>query len=106
MTLVCFVVPITIQGQAHATEFLRGLERGIHTTLGSRGSGLSGGQQQRVALARALFRNAPVLVLDEPTSAQDAHTAASIRESVTQQSRRGTTVILIAHDLKAAQVSF
>lgn len=57
---------------ACADEFISGLENGIDTVLGERGTGLSEGQMQRIAIARAIFSGAPVLLLDEATSARRA----------------------------------
>jgi ABC-type multidrug transport system fused ATPase/permease subunit len=68
------------------------------TPLGERGLRLSAGQRQRVALARALLRDAPLLLLDEPTAHLDADSAAAVRQAVLDRSA-GRTVLVISHDL-------
>ena len=77
---------------AGAHEFLA--ELGYGADLGERGRRLSGGQRQRVAIARALLADAPVLVLDEPTTGLDAALAAPLRDLM-----RDRTVLVISHDL-------
>lgn len=85
--------------RARADEFLARLPHGYATVLGAQffgGSDLSVGQWQRVALARAFFRDAPLLILDEPTAALDARSEAEIFESI-RTLYRGRTVLLISH---------
>jgi ATP-binding cassette subfamily C protein CydCD len=72
------------------------LPRGLETQLGERGAGLSAGERQRVALARAFLRDAPLLLLDEPTAALDGRTEREVLEAVRRLSR-GRTVVLVAH---------
>jgi len=67
---------------ANADEFIRRLPNGYDTVLGERGSSLSGGERQRLSIARALIKNAPVLLLDEPTSSLDAGTEALLLEAL------------------------
>src|SRR5947209_17587049 len=57
---------------------------------------LSGGERQRISLARAFLKNAPILILDEPTSSLDVHTEAAILET-TQELMKGKTTLMIAH---------
>lgn len=66
--------------QAHAADFVRALPDGLDTQLGNQwdGVGLSGGQWQRLALARLILRDAPIWILDEPTSSVDAQTEAEL----------------------------
>ena len=90
---------------SHANRIITGLEQGLETRLGRRfdnGTGLSTGQWQRIALARAVFRDAPVLVLDEPTSAMDAITEAEWVKQLPAMAA-GRTVVLITHRLPAAR---
>jgi ATP-binding cassette subfamily B protein/subfamily B ATP-binding cassette protein MsbA len=82
--------------QAMADEFIRQLPAGYDTPLGEQGSTLSGGQRQRIAIARALLKDAPVLVLDEPSSALDLETEAQILEAL-DQLVQGRTTFVITH---------
>lgn len=81
---------------ANALEFVEALPSGFDTPLGERGSGLSAGQRQRIALARAFLRDAPLLLLDEPTSNLDAESEALVIDAV-QRLKTGRTVVLVAH---------
>ncbi|MEW5773083.1 MAG: ABC transporter ATP-binding protein [Thermodesulfobacteriota bacterium] len=83
---------------AGAHEFISALPQGYDTLLDERGSNLSGGQRQRLSIARALLKDAPVLILDEPTSAVDAETEASIMDGLHRLMRHRTTFV-IAHRL-------
>ena len=79
---------------ADAMDVVDSLEHGIDEHLVERGRTLSGGQRQRMTLARALSVDADVLVLDEPTSAVDAHTEARIVQRVRELRRGRTTIVL------------
>ena len=81
---------------ANADSFIAGLPHGYDTVIGERGATLSGGERQRIAVARAIVKDAPVLILDEPTSAIDAITEASVLEAL-ERLMRGRTTIIIAH---------
>ena len=83
---------------ANAHEFIVKLPRGYETVLGDRGTGLSGGERQRVSLARAFLKDAPILILDEATSAVDVRTEAVMLES-TEKLIAGRTTFMIAHRL-------
>jgi ATP-binding cassette subfamily B protein len=83
---------------ANAHEFISNLPEGYQTLVGERGMRLSGGERQRIALARAFLKDAPILILDEPTSAVDVHTEAGILEAM-ERLMRGRTTFLIAHRL-------
>jgi len=77
-------------------EVVAGLPDGLDTVLGERGYGLSSGQRQRVALARAFLRDAPVVLLDEPTAQLDAASEAAVCEA-TARLVAGRTTLLVAH---------
>lgn len=81
---------------ADAHEFIMRLPDGYGTTVGSRGATLSGGERQRISLARAFLRDAPILILDEPTSAVDMHTEASIVDAL-ESLMQGRTTFVITH---------
>lgn len=83
---------------AGAAEFIDALEDGYETDVGERGRRLSGGQRQRVAIARALLADAPVLVLDEPSTGLDAGARAALVEPLRNLMRDRTTIV-ISHDL-------
>ncbi len=81
---------------AHAHEFITLLPQGYGTPVGERGMCLSGGERQRVSLARAFLKNAPILVLDEPTSSVDLETEAIILEAM-ERLMQDRTTFLISH---------
>ncbi|MFB9903869.1 ABC transporter ATP-binding protein [Allokutzneria oryzae] len=94
-------------GRADALSFVEGLPNGIDTQLGrwfSGGSQLSGGQWQKVALSRAFLRDAPIVVLDEPTAAIDAAAEAEIFARMAEIAGRATT-LLIAHRFSTVRVA-
>jgi ATP-binding cassette subfamily B protein len=83
---------------ARAHDFISALPDGYATPVGERGMTLSGGERQRIALARAFLKDAPVLILDEPTSAVDVKNEQAIMEAL-EQLMRGRTAFIIAHRL-------
>ncbi|HEX3021537.1 MAG TPA: ABC transporter ATP-binding protein, partial [Lachnospiraceae bacterium] len=87
--------------RAQADEFIEKLENQYDTVIGERGVGLSGGQKQRISIARALAKKAPILVLDDSTSALDMETEHSIQKALTELS--DTTKIIIAHRISAVR---
>jgi ATP-binding cassette subfamily C protein CydCD len=83
---------------AYLHDFIETLPEKYQTMIGEGGARLSGGQAQRLALARAFLKNAPILILDEPTSSLDPETESLLEES-TRRLMQGRTVITIAHRL-------
>jgi ABC-type multidrug transport system fused ATPase/permease subunit len=81
---------------AGADRFVRGLPSGYATVVGDGGRPLSAGQRQRLALARAFLRDAPFVVLDEPTAHLDAESAALVADAI-ERLRPGRTVLLVEH---------
>jgi len=81
---------------AHAHDFVSLLPEGYDTLVGEQGMCLSGGERQRISLARAFLKNAPILILDEPTSAVDVATEAIILEAMERLTERRTS-FLISH---------
>jgi ATP-binding cassette, subfamily B, bacterial len=81
---------------ANIHGFIETLPEGYDTIIGERGCTLSGGQRQRLCLARAIIRRPSILILDEPTSAVDAESAALIRDAI-DRLHAGKTMLMIAH---------
>jgi ATP-binding cassette, subfamily C, bacterial CydD len=91
---------------AGAQEFISALPDGLETAIGERGLRLSAGQRQRIALARAFLRDAPMVLLDEPTAHLDPVTARTVRDTV-DRLMIGRTVVLVTHHsgwIKSADV--
>ena len=87
---------------ANADEFIVRMPHGYDSMIGERGATLSGGQRQRIGIARAVIRNAPILILDEPTAALDTESEKLVMEGL-ERLMRGRTVITIAHRLGTIQ---
>jgi len=87
---------------ANAHDFIVQLEHGYDTLVGERGMMLSGGERQRISLARAFLRNAPILILDEPTSAVDVRSEALIMEAL-ERLMEGRTTLVVAHRLSTLE---
>jgi ATP-binding cassette subfamily C protein CydD len=83
---------------AGAAEFIRRLSDGYETEVGERGARLSGGEAQRIAIARAFLKDAPVVVMDEPTSSLDPESERLVRTAL-ERLAEGRTVLVVAHRL-------
>jgi subfamily B ATP-binding cassette protein MsbA len=83
---------------ASALHFVRQRRLGLDTPVGERGKNFSGGQRQRLVLARALYRDAPILLLDEPTSFFDRSLERDVRETLTRLAGK-KTVLIVSHRL-------
>ena len=83
---------------ANADEFIAKMPDGYNTMVGERGLTLSGGQRQRIGIARAIIRNAPILIMDEPTAALDTESEKLVMEAL-ERLMKGRTVLTIAHRL-------
>ncbi|MBI3308099.1 MAG: ABC transporter ATP-binding protein [Candidatus Melainabacteria bacterium] len=82
--------------KAHVIEFVDKFQEGFETPVGENGLNLSGGQRQRIALARAFLKNAPILILDKPTSHLDSESEEYVKEAINELVKN-RTVIIIAH---------
>lgn len=89
--------------EAQIDDFIMSLPDGYDTRVGSFGSRFSGGEKQRIAIARAILKNAPILILDEATSASDPENQMEIDRAI-QNLCRGKTVIVVAHRLSALKM--
>jgi ABC-type multidrug transport system fused ATPase/permease subunit len=87
---------------AHAHDFIMRLPRGYDTPIAEAGGSLSGGERQRLSIARALLKDAPILILDEPTSSLDAISEAAVFDAF-RRLRQGRTTLVIAHRLSTVQ---
>jgi len=87
---------------ANADQFIAELPNGLFTQIGDRGLSLSGGQRQRLSIARAVLRNAPVLILDEATSAMDTESEKTVQTALDNIMSDKTTIV-IAHRLSTIQ---
>src|SRR5262249_55675177 len=87
---------------ACADEFIERLEGGYGAPVGEGGARLSGGQRQRIAIARAIYKDAPILILDEATSQLDAESEALVARALANL-MRGRTTLVIAHRLSTVR---
>ena len=89
---------------ANADEFIQRLPEGYETLVAERGTTLSGGQKQRIAIARAILRDAPILVLDEPTTGLDSVAEQTVMEAL-ERAVAGRTTLIIAHRMTTVRLA-
>jgi subfamily B ATP-binding cassette protein MsbA len=89
---------------ANADDFIRRLPDGYDTLVAERGTTLSGGEKQRIAIARAILRDAPILILDEPTSSLDAASERLVIDAL-ERAAAGRTTLIIAHRLTTVRLA-
>ena len=89
---------IEVCKQANCHEFIQNFRDGYQTRLNDIGKSLSGGERQRISIARAILKNAPILILDEPTAALDTQNELAVQK-VINKLVQGKTVLVIAHRL-------
>jgi ATP-binding cassette subfamily B protein len=89
---------------ANANEFIQHLPDGYDTMVAERGTSLSGGEKQRIAIARAVLRDAPILILDEPTSSLDAASERLVMAAL-ERASAGRTTLIIAHRLTTVRLA-
>ncbi|MCQ2286887.1 MAG: ABC transporter ATP-binding protein/permease [Bacteroidales bacterium] len=87
---------------ANAYDFIMSLPEGFDTNIGDRGLNLSGGQRQRISIARAVLRNAPILILDEATSAMDTESEQLVQNALDKVMKDRTSIV-VAHRLSTIQ---
>jgi ATP-binding cassette, subfamily B, bacterial MsbA len=87
---------------AHVLEFAQKLPQGLDALVGERGLRVSGGQRQRIAIARALYKNAPILILDEATSSLDTESERLVQAAM-QKLMENRTTLVIAHRLSTVE---
>ena len=85
--------------KAHAHDFICQFSAGYDTNVGEHGAQLSGGQRQRIAIARAILKDAPILLLDEPTAALDSESEREVQKAL-DDLRIGRTTLVVAHRLQ------
>ncbi len=93
---------ISTAKKAQCHDFIMALPNGYDTVIGEGGSTLSGGEKQRISIARAILKNAPILLLDEPTASLDAKNEVAVKQAIAELVK-DKTVIMIAHRLKTIQ---
>lgn len=89
---------------AGCDDFIRGLEHGYDTLVGSGGGHLSGGERQRIAIVRAMLKDAPIVILDEATASIDPENEALIQKAISALTA-GKTLIIIAHRLSTIEAA-
>ena len=94
-----FVEVVEAARKANAHDFITGFANGYDASVGEQGAQLSGGQRQRIAIARAILKNAPIILLDEPTAALDSESEREVQKAL-DDLRMGRTTVVVAHRLQ------
>ncbi len=95
---------IRVAQKAHIDDFIDKLPNGYDTLIGERGTKLSYGQRQRISIARAFLKNAPIIILDEPTSSIDTETEKFLKESL-DELMKGRTTFIISHRMSLTDIA-
>ena len=88
--------------KAHADEFIKDLPKGYNTKVAAGGTNLSGGQRQRISIARAFMKEAPIVLMDEPSSALDTYSENAVLEAMSLFMKK-KTVIMVSHRMTGAE---
>ena len=94
----------SITSRLGVLDFFEDDSQGLETVIYEQGTNLSGGQRQLVSIARALYRDPPVLILDEPSASLDAETENKIMQTIEWYNKQGNTVIIISHSDAALKI--
>ncbi len=95
---------IRVAKKAHIDDFIDKLPNGYDTLIGERGTKLSYGQRQRISIARAFLKDAPIIILDEPTSSIDTETEKFLKESL-DELMKGRTTFIISHRMSLTDIA-
>ena len=95
-------VIVSAAKKAHADEFIKDLPEGYNTKVAAGGTNLSGGQRQRISIARALMKEAPIVLMDEPSSALDTYSENAVLEAMSVFMKK-KTVIMVSHRMTGAE---
>ena len=94
-------VIVSAAKKAHADEFIKDLPEGYNTKVAAGGTNLSGGQRQRISIARAFMKEAPIVLMDEPSSALDTYSENAVLEAMSVFMKK-KTVIMVSHRMTGA----
>ena len=95
-------VIVSAAKKAHADEFIKDLPKGYNTKVAAGGTNLSGGQRQRISIARAFMKEAPIVLMDEPSSALDTYSENAVLEAMSVFMKK-KTVIMVSHRMTGAE---
>ena len=95
-------VIVSAAKKAHADEFIKDLPEGYNTKVAAGGTNLSGGQRQRISIARAFMKEAPIVLMDEPSSALDTYSENAVLEAMSVFMKK-KTVIMVSHRMTGAE---